>query len=722
MNTQLNFAQLNAWQVLTGLGAGVRDTGRYYEVLDPAFPDMQFAMTDGGLIELTRTGKFVAGSLLDYIALRAGTYEAAVDHLIHGYGNLLTQSGMSPMLYRDGAVQEGAASRRWFGNFLALRNNLLTASDLPSCNAWLRKYNIAPEAVQGVILAGHGQKLQHLVGEELLPRAEYIVFPFMANPWTVAGLDFLNLQTQQSKYVKVNGVTHSYFGLGGCGVKPVRVHAGTTAVCQSYTAEWSSSGTTIGHVLIRQDAEETENPYKLPCGAGDAAVGLLALLGQRRAFDTFVVDRQGKIVDFVPYCAYELEPLLGKPDQHRIIASILGAIRNDVTLLHQVEDVFKQYGRHDLVDLLNQRLTQNQTYGYRKFQLEETPYGLIARRGSQIQAFTNFLLRLDYNLVFPDSAEIYHVGRVLFKGREYPVSLPRKMVSRPREIEQVAISVVAQTNASQHLPVVTDETYRSCLAAVVNQQAGRITSIIGLDMLGWSKTRDRYTTPTWTATTQGVRPNSRVRHPGRNHYDQVCSFEAVALQDHGASLEPGAWTAISLVTAMMLRSYVGALTGPIEISSDPGTVRVIRSVLLALGQRKDLPVNPNVRAEVVPALDGFTGFPVILGSPSDEPIPFIKEPSFLARPHGLVLSVENCEAITWVANRVFQAATVAILRNGGADHGVMEPKNLSAEVLLREGSAAIRRYTEYQEFEVEGITKPAPIQGVVSGLSTSGQS
>lgn len=723
MNTQLNFAQLNAWQVLTNLGITIRDTGRFYEVLDPQFPDLQLALSDGGLIELSRTGKFVTGSLLDYLAFRFGNYEEAVDHLIHGYGSVLTQSGMSPMLYRDGAIQAAAAARDWFRRFLVLRHNLLTDNTLTLSRAWFRKYNIEAAAVQSILAAGQGKNLQSFVDEELSPHAEYVVFPFMVNPWTVAGLELLNLATQKSKYVKRQGVTHAYFGLGACGIKPIRVHGNTTAVCQAYTAEWASPGDAIGHVLIRQDAEDIENTFKMPCGVGSANTGLLALLGQRRAFDKFVMERQGQILDFVQYCAHELEPLLTKPDQHGIVASILGGIRNDLTLLHQLEDVFKAKQRPDLVSILQHRLTQNQTYWYRKLQLEETPYGLIARKGSQIQAFTNFLLRLDYNLVFPDSAEIFHVGRVLFKEREFPISIPRKMISRPKEIEQVAISVVAQTNVSQHLPVVTDETYRSCLAAVVNQQAGRVTSVVGLDMLGWAKMRDRYTTPTWTATVHGVRDNSRVRHPGRSHYDQVCSFEAAAPKDMGAEIAAGAWTAISLVVAMMLRSYVGALTGPIEISNDETTMRLFRSVLRALGQTGNLQINPNVRSGAVPALDGFQGFPVVLGCPSDEPVQYIHEPTFLPRPHGMTLQqIGSFVQIPWVADRVFRVVTVAILRNGGADHGVMEPKNLTAEILLREGSAAIRRYTEYQEFEVEAIARPAPIQGVVSGLSVSGES
>lgn len=717
---QLKIGLLNTFQVLTSIGLKLRDCGTHFEFEDPACPNMQFRLVGDGIVETSDTRQFVAGDKLDYLAFRMQGYEGAVDFLIRAYGDVLSGGAYSPIVYRDHDVIEATSTRCRFMAFMGMLGNIMSSSKLSPIRCWLDKNHISARAISGLLIGMTGEEIvRHLPGK-FDKAGLYVLFPYMQSPWKIASFRVVNVKNNTHQIVDLEASHLSFFGLPGCSHLPTYVFASDLEVCRAYSEDFIDPLRYSGNVFVHVDPAGAASDFRLPVGVLPDRGAFATLLAHRRGFTKLYVAQIGReLVDLRTYLIQELVSMLSCDD--RALQLLVSALRSDRDLQNILEDDLRALGHQDLIPRLQAQMDQGMTFPWRKFVISETPVGLMAQRDNQRILFTNFTTRIDYNLTFPNSPdEIFHVGRVLFSGRDYPIQIRRKNLNRFRDIEQLVSSAVSQVDkGSLKLPAFTDASYHGALTTLLNRQVAEATTKQGIDQLGWR--RDQFVTPTWSSNPTGIVSTSLIPHPGRAHFLQLCQFQSFVPADLGIDIPVSSWTAICLAIGMSLRWYLRAVTGPLPTSRDATTMRIIQSALFGLNQKGPFKMNYTTRFGGETSFVGMSGFPCMTTCPIPSIAAAIKVPCFLLSETGLrigpALTEDQVGQTAHVARSVFQNVTMRFLRSCGTDHRLYDEQQ-TFSTLVREGREAIERYTTYHIPTIE----PQELQTVVSGTSVTGSS
>jgi hypothetical protein len=587
--------------------------------------------------------------------------------MISSYGDVLSGGSYAPIIYREADIAEAGSRRRQFLTFMSLRGNFLKDDRLSLIPTWLDKQAIDPQVV--------GQMLIGLTGEDAVLRLPgkfnktgiYLLFPYMQSPWRIAGFRVLNVRTDQCHEIHLEPTHHSFFGLTGCGHLPVNVHTTDAKVCVAYSTEFIDALRKPGHVFVHTNPAGTPNDFQLPIGILPAGVPFAIQLSYRRAFrKLYVPASDGTCVEMPTHIVQEFSKLAGQADVLGNLQMLLIALKNDRGLQVSMEDEFRLQGRSDLSRILQQHMDAHTDYQWKKFDIEETTGGYLARSSDKIVPFTNFLIHVDHALIFPENLEeIFYVARIFFAGKQYPIQFRRKSLNRTQDIIQLAIAAVVQTEKKpDRLPAFTDSTYRPALNIILDRQIAEASTVQGISTLGWL--RDRFVTPGWFASPTDIDRTSRMPHPNRRHFLQFCIFLPLKFQDQKIEIPPSAWTAISLTVGMMLRSYLRAPVGALMVSRDEVTTQIFQSVLFGLDQKEAMRVSYTSRHGAETSFEGMNGFPCLASCPHQPTIAAIKQPCFMMSDNGLKLgpSMTQVESIQTarVARLVFQHVCQNFLR------------------------------------------------------------
>ena len=715
---QLQIELLNSWQVLTALGINIQDRGTCFEFEDAQMPGMQFRLVGQGIIETSETGRFLAGSLLDYLAVRSGGYLQAIDYLIHTYGDTLAASAFAPIVYREADALEATGNRTRFRQLMAMRGNIFRDNKFMLAKCWLEKYGIV-EAVANMLIGMTFDEITTMLPGKWAKTGEYVLFPYMRNPWTIAGFQVVNVKTEVSEIAVEHRSRTSFFGLQGCGHLPVTIHKSDLAVCQAYSSSFIDPLQVPGHVFVHIDSQGAANDYQLTSGILPLNQPFATLLAYRRAFANLQVKTEDSQINLSTYLVQEMLKMLSIEDRTGVLNMLLMTLKKDRDLQAVIEAELRAAGHPEVVQALQQRLDQGVEYTWRKFTILETPEGLMAKGPHSCKLFANFTVHIDHSLTFPDNREeIFYIGRVLFMGQQFPIQIRRANMNRYRDIEALVIAAVTRSGRNvTKLPAFIDTTYQGALNAVLDRQTAEATALRGISCLGWA--RDHFVTPTWSVDPLGITPSSMIPHPGRSNFLQFCSFAPFSPTDQRVPLPAACWYVIALTVGMMIRSYMQAATGPIPVQRDPDTMRIISTVLLALNQQGPLKMNYSTRVNAERSFEGLNGFPCMTSCPIPSIVAAITQPCFLVGDAGMKLdhqlTQQEVMQTIWVARRVFQNVALRVLRTCGTDHGIYGRDTNDPANIAREGAEAIARYAGYRDI-------PLLDQGVVSGLSVVGQS
>lgn len=703
---QLKIEQMDAWQVLHALGIEIKEEGeRNYVFVDPELPGMRFRVDQGGIVELTDTGTFVAGSILDFLAFRVKSYEAALDYLICTYGNLLTGNSYSPELYRDATIQEASSRRAKFMGIIKLRGNIVSDPQLATVNMWLVRQGLNPMAIAPFVIGFPGSYITTFINGKFDTKGTYVCFPYMRNPWTVAAWRVVDVRTGGEQWVEVERCRTSFFGMLGTSWIESRVFLKDLEVCRVYSAEFAHQEKLRGVVCIRQLNASDYNNYRLPVGIVQSSQSLVNIILCRRNFQTLLAQPpEGKPIPSQAYVTGRLASLLAKDTVDPAVNEVLTFIRHESDLVVGLQNDLRNAGHPRLADRIQALLDQHRTYRLEKYEIQERPTGLVAIRGDDAIALTNFLIHIDYMLTFirdQKLTEIFYVGRIIFEGRAFPVSLRKVDVSKVQVIEQLAQAVVGETiqDSATKLPCVIDSTHGKLIRAVVNTQIAEVIGRRGVGHLGWNGL-DSFETPGWIIRTSGVQASSRIPHPGCRHFNQLCFFTEIPALDLKVEVPPAVHTAIALVVAQMLRAYLKAPCGVLDIHNGKETLEIMTAVLMGLEQRAPLHITTSTGDGVKRSFDSMHGFPCLVTCATPDMLRTVDYGCFLPTAGGAiigaVLSPEQKMQTVWLARNIFHKVIQGFLRTRGTSHQLLTRGIPNYPVLLREGQAAVERYTEYR--------------------------
>jgi len=697
---QLKIEQMDAWQVLHALGIEVKEVSPRNYVFEDA--GLRFRVDQGGIVELTESGKFIAGSILDFLAFRSGSYESAIDYLICTYGSLLTGGSYSPELYRDVTIGEAAERRAKFMTFIRMRGNIVNDPQLAIVNMWMTKQGLNPLAVAPFVLGITGQAIHGLIDAKFDTKGTYACFPYMRNPWTIAAWRVVDVRTGVDQWVEVERCRTTFFGILGTHWIESRILRKDMEVCRVYSAEFASADKMRGVVCVRQTPANQYNDYRLNVGIAYSTHSLKDIILHRRNFHSLQVQLPDNTrVMSQQFVTGELARLLTSEKIDPTIREVLTFIRHEQDLVVGLQQDLKDAKLFSQATKLQVLLDQLRVYRSGPYEIRETTTGLIAIKGTEHIALTNFLIHIDYALTFMDAgkmSEVFYAGRLIFDNRTYPVSIRKKDLTKPDVLEFLAQAAVSETlpDSASKLPCILDSTHSKLIRAIMVQQVSEVMSRRGVGALGWTGL-DVYETPSWVIRTTGVQTSSRIPHPGRKHFDQFCCFTEVPTCDLKQEVPPAARTAIALVVAMILRAYLKAPLGPIEVHAGKDTTEILTAVLLGLEQKGPLYITD---VGVKWAFEAMNGFPCMVKCAAPELLRTLSYPCFIVSPTGAVIGApmtpeQKCQVI-WLARNIFHSVIQGFLRTRGVSHQLVSRELPNYPVLLREGQAAIERYTDHR--------------------------
>lgn len=701
---QLKIEQMDTWQVLHALGITVREEGPMdYTFDDSELPGMKFRVDQGGIIELTDTGSFVAGSILDFLAFRTKSYEAAMDYLICTYGNLLTGNSYSPELYRDATVREASSRRAKFVGIIKLRGNIVRDPQLSTASMWLTKQGLNPTAVSPFVIGFTGANISTFIVGKFDAKGTYVCFPYMRNPWTVAAWRVVDIRNGGDQWIDVERCRTSFFGMLGTSWVESRVFAKDLEVCRVYSAEFAHQAKRHGSVCIRQLNASDYNNYRLPIGIANTSQSLVNIILCRRNFHVlYVQNSEGGRIPSQTYVTGELVRHLSKAEIAPTVREVLTFIRHENDLVVGLQSDLKAAGHAGLAEKIQGLLDQHRVYRMDSYEIQERSIGLVAiKNDDTVIVLTNFLIHVDYMLTFMKDqrlTEIFYVGRVLFEGRSYPFRFRKPDISKIAVIEQLAQAVVGETmrDSATRLPCIVDSTHSKLLRHVLNVQVVEAIGRRGVGTLGWSGP-DVFETPGFSVRTSGVAVSSRIPHPDCQHFGRFCLFTDIPVQDLKEEVQPAVRTAIALTLAMMLRAYLKAPCGVIDIHDGKETQDVMAAVLMGLEQKSPIYVTD---AGVNWAFGSMNGFPCVVHCTSPDLIRAVGYGCFLPCANGAVigavLTPRQKFQTVWLSRNLFHRTIQGFLRTRGTQHQLLTRGVPSYPVLIREGQAAIERYTDYR--------------------------
>lgn len=697
---QLKIEQMDAWQILHALGIEVKEVSPRNYVFEDG--GCRFRVDQGGVVELSNTGKFVAGSILDFLAYRSGAYDSAIDYLICTYGDLLTGGSYSPELYRHATISEATEQRTKFMHVMGLRGNIVRDPQLSLAHMWLTKQGFNPIAVAPFVIGMQGADARNLIDGRFDVKGTYVCFPYMRNPWTIAGWRVIDVRNGADQWIEIEKCRTTFFGILGTSWIESRILSRDLEVCRVLSAEFASADKMVGMVCIRQTQANQYNDYRLPVGVAYAGQSLKDIILHRRNFQNLQVQLpDGTRVPSQQYVTGELARMLSKENVDPAVREVLTFVRHEQDLIIGLQQDLVNASLPKLAGRIQELLDQHRTYQVNGFEIRELSTGLVAIKGGTHVALTNFLIHIDYALTFLEDqkfSEVFYIGRVIFDDKTYPLPIRKKDLSKPEVLEFLAQAVVSETrpDVASKLPCVLDTTHAKLIRGVLHNQVAEVISRRGVGSLGWAGL-DTFETPSWVIRTTGVQAGSRIPHPGRKHFTQFCHFTEVPTIDLKEMVPPATNSAIALVVAMMLRSYLKAPTGPLEIHDDKETIEVMTAVLLGLEQRGPLHITD---AGIKWAFEAMNGFPCLVTCSMPDQLRALNYPCFLPSPQGAILGATTTPRqraqTVWLARTIFHRVIQEFLRTRGTSHRLITRGLPNYPVLLREGQQAIERYTDYR--------------------------
>lgn len=257
---------------------------------------------------------------------------------------------------------------------------------------------------------------------------------------------------------------------------------------------------------------------------------------------------------------------------------------------------------------------------------------------------SNFIIKIDQNILFKNSDEVIHRGRLLMgESGEYPVAFSKRDLLRKSAIENIALRAYTK-GASQfsgatdeeenvQMPILfgggTDKFYKNILT-VIRHSINKAPCKYGVLKLGWDEANSVFTAMAWKATPLRFLIKSQNLYPLLSNVDiednAVCietinkdvkacfstvTPKLVNYKKYAKFLNSGVRDIISYILAVFYRQYLGYNTAPLYVYDSVNARNLIKFVFLALGQIAPYAIPNNDRFIKSKSLfKGLSGYPL----------------------------------------------------------------------------------------------------------------
>ena len=689
MNTNQAFRGINPYKALLALGISPIPATEHSFIFE--YGDEELILDSLGIHHPTFQGKFIAGSIVDFIARYfSWDYAKAIDYIIAHHAEALQEHlTFPPATIRDGTIADFKANRDRFESVMALRMQLIGNPFLGAARVWLQQRHIDAGSVANIVYAALGKQLTTLFSlqlcadeeTELVDNVPYVVFPYFADPATPTAFQIVNTLTNCNQYLPMLPARHSFFGLHSVTSVDATTFLFRTplAAAAAYSHSRGVGGSAINCAAVTFDVTAIGNPYKLR-HATIMSEGPLDVAWVIRAKNLSTISKFWDDAGIAPTPALApnadlalLEKfrqlLTAEKDMTPSVLAFIDSMRKDRQLFALLTSYLNQAGRQDLLLKIKAHQDASRVYHFKDMAITETSAGYVAEKNGNATTFTNFVIKVDENMQFGNCADIFHMSRLIFRDHEYPMIIPKAAITstKDRDFESLARGAIMKAGykETQILPIITDSTYRNMVYRAVRGQAEDASTIWGTAQLGWDYKNNKFVAPAWEASAFGLLDISeRPFHPERQllsrYITERQSWEVKPKLPRIVFNTP-----LCIIISYLVRGFLKAKTRAVLIKDLPANVRMLKTVLQCLGQSSAIPINPNIRnRQLQVKLDGFSGYPLFVTSQNEECFRELKYPLFCLGKEGISFgSVHTWDNVAPVAYQVISTTATALLQS-----------------------------------------------------------
>lgn len=575
------------------------------------------------IVRLDAEGPFSAGDAADFAAHLMGA-PAAVRWLRHHFREQLPD-GLDSRF--DLLVRQITRRQARLKQILDLEGNLRTRPEqYPDASLWLRHRGYTRDAMHRVLYAAKGRELNQLrlaldLPDTVRPLPEHstwMVLPYFSDWDTINCLRLEPVVDAPGVIWELDPSAHAWLGLQAVPPqqqRPVLHLKLRDALTLQQRSHDRQQPVTHLQVRLQADLQPARRFAHAEVWTGTNELEARQIIQMARLADRFQVVRadQSLPMDWKQHLFDQLHSRMSKDGFNFETRMLVEQLRDSPDLCRFITDRLN-ISRPEWVQPFRQH-SATQTRLVRGNQvLAETSggYTIAHLGGNQEQLISNFTIRLDQNIWFSDNSELWHAGRVLLDGLEYPVSFSRRTASKGDELEGVASAAVVRAGVRDgRTPVLFDRAHKRQLTTLINHQIATAPRAEGLRQLGWSNDGARFTTAIWRVDGLGVSTAPEFWHPA-NLVLQRCFGRAVPALRAPQPSDPLAL--LALLSANLARSQKGVSNLPVAVRNQPEDQATIQAVFAALGQSTAVSPKINPRSNPKRPFDpeDLNGLPLLL--------------------------------------------------------------------------------------------------------------
>lgn len=730
------FSELEPYRVLRDLGIPMTRIGADYHIADPSVEGSTLIITRNELLPTSPVSPVPGYSIFEFLRLYLGGYEDVVKHLLTNYPDLVKlPAGM------DVTTEVRHVTRELLGlqtQFLAVtslqtfdpeRHGLKHVRDM-----WCRNQDISIETLHRVAFINTGAQIAKKLGFyvpnlSLYLDRVYLVLPFFKTRSIFAHLVIQDLEKKEPPTeISLNDASHSFFGLPTClpGYE-VQVYNNTESTLNAWAAVAEHSLQHIGCVHVLTNGGATRNDTRLPHGifVKTNTQDISHILNVRSAFDKLQVashttntqpghSLNTEAQDLSYSVVADFQKLVQEDEMPTArVNSFINELSRDQGLMRVLTAFLQSKNLIQWLQFIKATLGALKTYQLGSVTIEETKTGYVARRPSATisSAFTNFLIRVDQNIWFEDTEELFFGGRVLLQGHEYPFLISNKHTNRKGEIETEALRSVRRINPESgpgQIPIVHDTSLTKHLPTLITTQAGERSTVIGVCSLGWNDSKTRFTTPIYLVHATGITQTSRIPHP-TNKILKNFQFRDVRQPEVTTLPNSDANALLAVLASMLVRGYLGLKTPVFSVMRTPETLSILPSIFHALGQFRPIELSDNTRANVgLFRTSMMNGYPTFCLGANTKQLSGIDHPIMLLTDNGLLYSgksdADTLEHVSAFSSTVIRRLVLAALRHQHDLHSVIRQESITdPDQMLYEGKRIIETFCGVSELPIVSV-------------------
>lgn len=263
-----------------------------------------------------------------------------------------------------------------------------------------------------------------------------------------------------------------------------------------------------------------------------------------------------------------------------------------------------------------------ETVDFKGYAITSTPNGYICEYKNEKTndkiAITNFIIKIDQNVVFADNDDMLHFARVIMSNIEYPLIFYKKdLKKRGDSIEQLALKAFTNVtntviddqidhDSGYMLPVVFEMSFGSALYTILKHEINKAPCKYGISKLGWDKVNGNFNSLAWQANIMKISFRKQYIHSVLLQSNEALPkdmqkcFSNLPLPILNEKLSTGNMVgcirdSISILLAYFYRTYFNFDTIPVIAADNATTRNLFRFVFAALGQISPYQAPNNLR-------------------------------------------------------------------------------------------------------------------------------